>query len=534
MEINKNKPRVDRGIFYSSLILLLLIIVPLSLYPESGSAVLSSILSYTTNQLGWVYLLFAVAVMGLLGYLALGPYGRIRFGDEAPEFSTFSWIGMIFTAGIGSSILYWAPQEWAYYYKAPPFGAEALSPQAAELAVGYGFFHWGLSAWAIFCIPSLPIAYQYFVKKRPFLRLSQACTETLGESHANGLVGKIIDIAVIFGILGGLGTTIGLGTPMVSTLIGSIFDIEPGFGLNLVVMGIWVLMFSASVSLGLQKGIKRLSDANMVLALVFLGAILVVGPTAFIINSMLSGLGFMFDNFMHMSLWTDSVAGGGFPQSWTIFYWAWWVSWAPFVSIFIARISRGRTIRETIFTVVGFGSLGCWIYYAVLGNYGLHQQVFEGLEVTRILTEEGGAAAVLAVLSSLPFSTLAVVVYTILAFICLATSLDSAAYTLSAIATDNLEQHQDPALWHRIFWAFALAALPLTLILIGGGKEGSLKAIQTSSIVLALPLTCVLSLVIYNFFKVLKQPEKSVDILRISGLADADEEMRRGQSVVNS
>ena len=272
-------------------------------------------------------------------------------------------------------------------------------------------------------------------------------------------------------------------------------------------MGIWVLMFSASVSLGLQKGIKRLSDANMLLALIFLGAILVVGPTAFIINSMLSGMGFMLDNFMHMSSWTDSIAGGGFPQNWTIFYWAWWVSWAPFVAIFIARISRGRTSRETIFTVVGFGSLGCWIYYAVLGGYGLYQEAKQGTEITQILTEQGGSATVLAVLSSLPLPTLAVVVYTILAFICLATSLDSAAYTLSAIATDDLEQHQNPALWHRIFWAFALAALPLTLILIGGGKEGSLKAIQTCSIVLALPLTLVLSLVIYNFFKVLKQPD---------------------------
>ncbi len=506
MATNNNKPQVDRGIFFSSLALLMLIIVPLALYPDAGSDVLSKILSYTTHQLGWIYLLFALIVMGLLVYLAFGRYGHIRFGEEPPEFSTFSWIGMIFTAGIGSSILYWAPQEWAYYYKAPPFGTEAFTPEAAELAIGYGFFHWGLSAWAIFCIPALPIAYQYFVKKRPFLRLSQACTETLGEKHIHGWVGKIIDIAVIFGILGGLGTTIGLGTPMVSTLIGSVFDIEAGFGLNLIVMAIWVLMFSASVSLGLQKGIKRLSDANMLLALVFLGAILVVGPTAFIINSMLSGMGFMLDNFMHMSLWTDSIAEGGFPQNWTIFYWAWWVSWAPFVSIFIARISRGRTIRETIFTVVGFGSLGCWIYYAVLGNYGLYQEVKQGAEITQVLAEQGGAATVLAVLSSLPWPTLAVVVYTILAFICLATSLDSAAYTLSAIATDDLEQHQDPALWHRIFWAFALAALPLTLILIGGGKEGSLKAIQTCSIVLALPLTLVLSLVIYNFFKVLKQP----------------------------
>ena len=497
-----NKPSIDKYIFFGTVIVYAVLMMPMLINPEKSADILNVVLSFTTNQLGWFYLLFIFGAMLVLVWLATGKYGTIKFGgkDDKPDFSTLSWIAMLFCAGIGSSILYWSPIEWAYYYKSTSLGVEPFTPRAGEIASSYGMFHWGLSAWAAFSLPTLPIAYSYYVKKKSVLRLSAICEGVLGEKIAQGAVGKTLDIFIMFGILGGIGTTIGLGAPMVAGCIGKVFGIEPSMTLNAIVIVIWTCLFSVSVWLGLEKGIKRFSDFNLYLALFFVAYVLIVGPTAFILNTWVNGIGDMLQNFVSRSLWTDPINGGGFPQSWTVFYWAWWIAWSPFVSLFIAKISKGRTIRETIIGVNLIGSLGCWIYYGIFGNYAMNLELTGKLKVTDILSQQGGVQAIVAVLESLPLSGLLLPIFIVLSFVFLTTSLDSAAYTLSAIASDKVPEGEDPARWHRVFWAFALAFLPLTLISVGG-----LKALQTSSIVLALPVTVVLIIMIISFIKELKK-----------------------------
>ncbi len=308
----------------------------------------------------------------MLLWFAFGKYGSVRFGgqDAEPEFRTLSWIAMLFCAGIGTSLLYWATIEWVYYYQAPPFGIEAESAEAADWAAMYGLFHWGPMAWALYCIPALPIAYAFHNRKIPFLRISQACRGVIGD-RADGPLGKLIDVLFIFGLVGGTGTSLGLGTPILSESISTLTGIERTFALDAFVIVIWTAIFGTTVYLGMEKGIKRLADANVYLGFFLLAFVLVFGPTVFILDTFTNSLGLLATNFLKMSFYTDPVGASGFPQTWTVFYWAWWIAYAPFMGLFVARISRGRTIRQVVAANLVWGSLGCWLFFATFGNTAL-------------------------------------------------------------------------------------------------------------------------------------------------------------------
>lgn len=493
------KTSVDQQIFWPALIVLLGIIVPLVINPEAGSALLDKVLNFITGKFGWMYLWSAIAAFGVLAYLGTGKYANVKFGEGDPEYSTVSWIAMMFCAGIGCSLLYWGTIEWAYYYIGPPFGIEPKSVKAAEWAATYGLFHWGFTAWAIYCIPTLPIAYIYHVKKQPVLRMSTACRGVLGK-HADGFLGKVIDIFFIFGLIGGVGTSLGLATPMLSEAMAQLLSIERSFGLDVVIIIIWTIIFGTSVYLGLEKGIKVLSDINVYLAIALGAFVLFAGPTEFIIKTFTNSMGLLTQNFLEMSFYTDPIANGGFPEGWTIFYWAWWVAYAPFMALFVAKISKGRTIKEVILAECLGGSIGCWVYFAILGNTGLYYELNNILPVTTILSESGAPAAIVATIASLPLGTIALVIFVVLAFIFQATTLDSSAYTLAAVATKELGEGEEPARWHRVFWAIILAGTALSLMFLGG-----LKPLQTSSVVAAGPVLIILIMATMSFFKWLKE-----------------------------
>ncbi len=220
----------------------------------------------------------------------------------------------------------------------------------------YGLFHWGPLAWALYCIPALPIAYAFHNRKIPFLRISQACRGVIGD-RADGPLGKLIDVLFIFGLVGGTGTSLGLGTPILSESISTLFDIERTFALDAFVIVIWTAIFGTTVYLGMEKGIKRLADANVYLGFFLCAFVLIAGPTVFILDTFTNSLGLLVTNFVRMSLYTDPVGQSGFPQTWTVFYWAWWIAYAPFMGLFVARISRGRTIREVVVGEPGLGQL---------------------------------------------------------------------------------------------------------------------------------------------------------------------------------
>ena len=479
--------QIDWPGFFTALALILGACIPLILFPESGGAFLVEVYGKVTAGFGFLYLLAGLAVLVFLLWLALGPYGNVRLakGEEEPEFNTLSWTAMLFCAGVGAGLLYWAPIEWAYYYGAPPFGLEPRSTGAAEWASTYGIFHWGPTAWALYCLPTVAIAYPYYAKDMTFLRLSTSCHFFFGGEQETRSE-RLIDWLFMIGLLGGAGTSLGFSTPMIAACIGQVSRLEAGFAMELAVVAVSVLMFATSVWLGLKKGIKRLSDFNMWLAFALLAFVLLAGPTIFLLKTSVNSLGLMVQNFVRMNSWTDAFSNSGFVENWTVFYWAWWIAYAPFVGLFVTRISRGRTLRQVIFGMTGYGTLGAALFYMVFGNFGLSLELTGTVEVTRIMDEQDGSAAVVAILDHLPASSLIITLYALIALVFSATTYDSASYILASAATRRLPAGEDPDRWHRVFWALALAVLPLTLMFVGGRQ-----VVQSATLVVSLPLIFV-------------------------------------------
>ncbi len=502
----KNKVRLDRSVFWISLIVLILVSSLLLLNPKSSLSTLENMRQFMTHDLGWLFLGFVFGGLGWLIWLALSRHGAVCFGDldEGPAYSNISWFGMLFCAGIGSNLLYFGTTEWIGYSldPSPLSGASPGSPEAADWAGAYSFFHWGIAAWATYAIATLPIAYILHIRRSNTLRISTACDAVLGK-HAKGPLGKCIDILFIFGLVGGVATSLGIGIPMISAVASDIFGVERGLALDTAILIGLTIMFSISVSAGLDKGIKRLSDINVGLAIVLLAFLLFSGPTSFIINQAFDSLGVMFQNFLELSLYTGAGDSSSFAQDNTIFFWAWWLAWAPFMGLFIARISKGRTIRQVVFGVVGGGSLGCWVGFAILGHSTMHLLQSEHPEISTLVqqakeTNTGVDAPQIMVelLHAQPFAIVVSIVFFMLSFIFVATSLDSAAFTIAATASKDLPPEGQPPRWHRLVWAFVLGGTALSLMILGG-----LEVLRAASVVVGLPLVFVVAIMMWSLMR---------------------------------
>ena len=492
---------LDKKVFLPTFILVIIVGVLLALKPESAELFLSDALQFVTGYFGWLYMLIGVVSVAVLAWLAFSRYGRVKLGapGDKPEFSTPSWITMMFTAGIGIGITNWAFVEPIFYYQSPPFGLEPGTPLAAEWAHMYGQFHWSMVPWAIYALPALPIAYSLYVRKQPSCRISTASSGILGRQSSDWF-GSVVDVVVVLAIIGAAGTSLGLGLPLVTAFVAECFSLADTPMLHFGVLVTWTAVFGTSVYLGLDKGIRILADLNAIFAIVFLVFVLVAGPTLFILNMSVNSIGLMLDNLFRISLWMDPIIKSGFPEDWTVFYWGWWIAYAPMVGLFVARISKGRTIREVIIGQVVWGSLGCMAFFAVGGGYSLHLEMNGILDLSALLNESGIPATAVAIVDSLPGGMIMLFIFTLLCIIFLATTLDSTAYVLASVSSSNLSGERQPVRWQRFAWAFALAIIAVGLIAAGG-----LKAVQTSTVIAALPLFPVLLIMQLSLFKWLRE-----------------------------
>ncbi|ENP8454043.1 BCCT family transporter [Photobacterium damselae subsp. damselae] len=483
---------IDRPTFFGALGLLISTVVPLLLFPKEGAEWIAIAKSFMTDKLGFLYLGLGVAAFFFMIYIVFSDIGQIKLGDpdEAPEFKTASWAAMLFCGGIGASILYWGAIEWAYYYQSPPFQLEPGSEEAVRWAATYGIFHWGPIAWSIYLVPALPIAYFFYVRKQPVLKVSAALMPVIGEARSHGWVGKLVDVLFIFGLLGGGATTLGLAAPLITEGVNYLFGVPKTTETQVIVLLICTAIFAYSAYAGMEKGIKLLSNINFWGALGLLAFILICGPTIFMLETGLDSLGRMLSNFFVMATWAEPFGGYGsfadthFPQDWTIFYWAWWLVFAPSMGLFVARISRGRTIKQMVTGSIFFGSMGCFLFFMILGNYGLSLQLSGALDVVGILNAEGATKAIFSILEQLPFSTFVIAAFTVLCLIFTATTFDSISYILASVVQNNVTE--EPMRWNRLFWAFALSFMPSVLLFMGG-----LSTLQTAAIVGGLPLLVI-------------------------------------------
>lgn len=486
--------------FLSTLILVLASCVPLLLFPDESEKYILGLFKIVTTELGWIYMLVGLFAFAFILWLAFGPLAHKRVG-ESIEYSTFTWLGMLFCAGVGAGIMFGGSIDWAYYMSYPILGKSVGSFEIAQWTSTYGIFHWGPICWSIYAILAVPIAYSYYVKKIPVLNISQSCSGVLGEK-VNAWPGKIIDIFFMTGLVAGSATALGLGIPIVTAGIASITGIEHNFSLELVLLFAVSVLFATSSYFGLKRGLSKLSEFNVYIAILLLLFVLVLGPTRFLIEMAIGSLGRLVSGFIQMSTWIDPAGKNGFTQNWTVFYYAWFVAYSPFMSLFIARISRGRTVRQIVLGPVIMASLGCGCFYLIFGNFGLHLQLTGQLNVVELIKEIKGATAIMHIADFLPFSSLYKGAFALVTAISMATTFDAVSFALAAATTTHLPVGEDPARWNRLFWALVLAILPAGILYI----NGPLSILQSASILAGFP---VLLVIIFGVFSFLKDYQKN-------------------------
>lgn len=498
-----NKKRIDKLLIIISIFFVSVTVGFLYFKPETSQQVANLIFGNLTNWFGSLTLFFTFAGFLLLVGVAVSRYGKIKLGDYEPEYSNFKWVAMMISCGLGSATVYWAFIEWAYYIGTPGLGIEPNSIRAFEMALPYNMFHWGFSAWTLYTLVGAPIAYHFYVRKNPGLSLSAIVHEITGIKK-DGIISRIINVMFIFICFGGLSITLGVSVPLVSQVIGTVIGIEPTFSLNVILILMISVVYSFSSYIGIEKGMSRISNWNTRLAMLFCLAIVAVGPGLFIINHATSSIGHMLQNFVQMSLFTDSIGESGFPQAWTIFYWLYWITYAPFTGIFIAKVSKGRTLRSVIFNTLVSGSAGCFFFFGIISSLSIHRQINGMVDMVGLLNSGRDTFAIIEVLRTLPFSNIFMIIFSVVSVLFLATTLDGAAYTMSSTATPNLKENEDPHPLHRLFWCIALALVPLTMIFIGA----DLNTIKTAAIITGVPIIFIMMIMVYGWVKWMRKDYK--------------------------
>ena len=492
--------KLDKLLIGVSLVVVFAVVACLYVAPEASQNVANGIFGTLTDMFGSLTLMFAFFGILLLVGVSFSKYGKIKLGDGKPEYSTFKWVAMMMSCGLGSATCYWAFIEWAYYIGTPGLGIDPGSQAAFEMAVPYTMFHWGISAWTLYALVGIPVAYHFHVRKNKGLSLSGIVSAITG-LKPNGIVCRIVDVLFIFICFGGLSITLGVSVPLVTQVLCSVIGIQPTFVMNIVIIVALSIIYSLCSYIGIQKGMAKISDWNLKLVIIFVIGVLVCGPTLFIIGNFTQSFGLMFQNFIHMSLFTDPIGKTGFPEAWTIFYWLYWITYAPFTGIFIAKVSKGRTIRSVVANTLISGSVGCFLYFGVLGSLSLHRQINGMVDMVGMLANGEDTLAIVQVMRSLPFGAVFMVMFCISSLLFLATTLDGAAFTMASTSSPGLKNSEDPNPFLRLFWCIMLSLVPLTMILI----NANLNTIKTCAIITATPIIFVMLLLLYGWMRWMKK-----------------------------
>ena len=442
-------------------------------------------LSWTVSTFGWFFVLAADAFLVLAVVVAASRFGRIRLGadDDEPEFDTLAWVAMMFSAGMGIGLVFFAVAEPIQHYATPP-PASGVAPQtgaAAATAMQYTLFHWTLHPWGIYAIAALALAYSTFRKGRGN-RISSAFTPLLGD-RTDGPLGRAIDLLAVFATVFGSATSLGLGALQVAAGLDLVAGVPDGRAVELTIIGALTLAFVVSAFSGLHRGVKWLSTTNVLIAVVLMLFVFVVGPTVYTLEVLPASVGDYLSGLVRMSTRTGAFSDPAWLGSWTIFYWAWWISWAPFVGTFIARISRGRTVRQFLIGVLLIPSGASTVWFAVMGGTALRTQTTGTRDLVADV-EAGSEQALFGLLDALPLATLTSVLAMVLIALYFVTSADSASLVLGSLSSRGaLRPHRGVV----VLWGVLIGAVAAALLLAGG-----LAALQQATILVALPFVVVM------------------------------------------
>ena len=483
-------------VLYLSVALIVAFVAWGLLSPAGLGSAASAAVAWTTTNFGWYYLLAVLAFLLFAVYLALSRYGSVKLGqdDEEPEFSTASWFAMLFSAGMGIGLVFWGVAEPVSHFLKPPGGVTPETPEAARTALKYSFFHWGLHPWAIYSVVALSIAYFSFRRGEKAL-ISRTFRPLLG-SRVEGPLGQTIDVLAIIATVFGVAASLGFGAVQINSGLNSAFGLPVGTGPQLSIIATVTVLFLLSASTGLNKGIQLLSNTNVVLAGLLMAAVFVLGPTVFLLDTFTTSVGGYVQDLINLSTRLTPFTGGTWVGSWTIFYWAWWMAWAPFVGLFIARVSRGRTIKEFVSGVLLVPALVSFMWFTVFGGTALKQELGGDVAIAQA-TSADVSTALFALFDTLPLGGGLAILATLLIASFFVTSADSATYVLGMQSSGGNPNPSTPV---KLTWGVLQAMIAAALLLSGG-----LAGLQSASVVAALPFSLVMLGMCWSLRRALSQ-----------------------------
>ena len=451
------------------------------------------------STLKWYYIGIVAFFLFFCLWIIFSRFGKIRLGDDddKPEFSYFSWFAMLFGCGMGIGLIFWSIAEPIYHFQGNPFVTEGLTPQAAQVAMRITFFHWGLHPWAIYVVVGLSLAYFSYRKKLPLT--IRSCVQPLLGDKIYGPAGHAVDILSIFATIFGVATSLGFGVQQINAGLHRLIGLQISTPIQLILIAVITAVATISAVSGVNKGIRILSEMNLWMSILIMVFLITFGPTQYLLRFFLQSIGDYATSVIPLSLWTDANQNRPWQGSWTTFYWAWWIAWAPFVGMFIARISRGRTIREFVMGVLFVPTLVTCLWLVLFGGTALHIELFGSGGIV----EAVNADVTMALYTTLDkmdagfFGTLASILCTILVITYFITSSDSGTLVINTLMSVG---DPNPPIVHRIIWGVSEGSVAGVLLLAGG-----LNALQTASVSAALPFSFIMLMMLVSFVKALRQ-----------------------------
>lgn len=492
------KKITGNAVFYISLALIAVMAVWSVAFNDSFVTVSNAAFTFLTTDFGWLYLLAMMVFLIFVVYIAFGRYGKIRLGedDSRPEYSNMTWFGLLFGCGMGVGLVFWGVAEPLTHYLNPQ-GVKGATPEAADFAMKSFFMHWGILPWANYAVIGLALAYFMFRKKKKGL-VSSILEPLIGERLANGWLGKLVDILAVFATVAGVVTSLGLGTLQINAGFHHLFGIPTSLAVQIIIIVIVSVLYISSAVSGIEKGIKIISDTNLYVAIGLMAVCFLVGPKTEILNSLINGIGRYIGDFVPDALGINSYGDNSWLGSWRLFYWAWFIAWAPFVGVFIARISKGRTIREFILGVVLVPAAASCVWGSIFGSLGINLGE-KGILAVEKLKEVAAAPEVglFVVLKEYPLGFILSIVAIVSLCAFFITSANSGVFVLSMLTTDG---SINPPNSKKILWGIIQSVMAVGLLMAGG-----LKPLQTISLAAAFPFIFIMFAACAAFIKAIKK-----------------------------
>jgi len=492
---SSTKSQLNKHVFLSASSIIIALLLFTAAMPKQAQNFFAVIQASIIDNGSWFYVLTVAFIFFFVIFLGLSRYGEIRLGPDhaTPDYSLVTWLSMLFAAGMGIGLMFFGVAEPLMHYLSPPT-AETGSIEAVQEAMKMTFFHWGLHAWAIYAIVALVLAYFSYRHNLP-LTLRSALYPLIGEKIYSW-PGHLVDVFAVVSTVFGVATSLGLGASQVNSGFGYLFGIDVSTTNQIIIMCGITALAVISVMSGLDKGIRRLSEANMILAVVLLGLIFLLGPTVFLLQAYLQNIGDYLADIVHNTFNLFAYKKTSWIGGWTIFYWGWWLAWAPFVGLFIARISRGRTIREFILGVMLIPTVFTLLWMTIFGNSAIDLVYDQGVVALGEMVSKDSSVALFVFLENFPLATVLSFFSVLMIVIFFVTSCDSGAMVVDMLCSHG---RNDTPLWQRIYWAVGIGVVAAILLLVGG-----LSALQTMTIASALPFAIVLLLAIIGLIKALR------------------------------